>query len=591
MTYKLNIETKCDYTQMSIMAGELYLVDEKNRKTHISGMVLGEENLHYFFIENDTKFLFIVLENILTNGINNWCTQIAIADIKSETISYYDKYFSNNGEKITYENGIVTVHNDNNEFAKTDSFDINKTVITKTKRFEIFGKHNQYHKRYWNEPRGDMYKDWGESEWLFETDADGNILKQIEIYENGIVQCYDLIKQENMFGGLGKMPLPYEEFREYGIYKEDFDTVWNANNKIVINDLYKHLKTIQHKPAMYLGNMSISKLDSYIHGYNAACYFKGIEEELEPRWHLFHEFAKRKTGFYESTGGWCYMILSQCDGDEEKAINLFFEYFDEFLNGEELTNFIQTLVPKHKSDWDFDKATNILWYKYKEIKPIIPQLLTWLQDINWPVAKPISAYLQPMLPDILEELKPILLGEDDVWKYNILNAFFVKPQSSYWKMIAPIIERMTFNPTENETKEEVDRLAMEIYHSYHIDSEKFNNPNITTIRNLIEKWRTTANDYADKEELIYEWQNDMDCRRLINELLLTLDPAIREKFNIELKSIDDKLKAKTFEVNECIWGTKNELELKYNRKDNWYYYRVNQLVFNDERDIYTKYSP
>ena len=107
----------------------------------------------------------------------------------------------------------------------------------------------------------------------------------------------------------------------------------------------------------------------------------------------------------------------------------------------------------------------------------------------------------------------------------------------------------------------------------------------------IEKWRTTANDYADKEELIYEWQNDMDCRRLINELLLTLDPAIREKFNIELKSIDDKLKAKTFEVNECIWGTKNELELKYNRKDNWYYYRVNQLVFNDERDIYTKYSP
>ena len=72
MTYKLNIETKCDYTQMSIMAGELYLVDEKNRKTHISGMVLGEENLHYFFIENDTNFLFIVLENILTNGINNY---------------------------------------------------------------------------------------------------------------------------------------------------------------------------------------------------------------------------------------------------------------------------------------------------------------------------------------------------------------------------------------------------------------------------------------------------------------------------------------------------------------------------------------
>ena len=500
MKYKLSLEAKVDFTQMSIMAGELYLIDEKNRKTHISGMALGEENLHYFFIEKNTKFLFIVLENILNNGINNCCAQIAIADIASETIFFYDKYFSNNGEKITYEKGVVTVHNDNNDYAKTDSFDVKDIAVQKTKKFEIFGK---------------------------------------------------------------------------------------ANN----NGLYKHLKTIEHKPAMYIDGMGISKLDTYIHGYNAACSFKGIEEELEPRWHLFHEFAKRKTGFYESTSGWCNMILSKCDGDEEKALNLFFEFFDEFLKGDELNNFIQTLVPKDKHDWDFDKACDINWYEYKEIKPIIPQLLTWLQDVNWPVAKPIAAYLQPMLPDILEELKPILLGDDDVWKYNILNEFFVKPQSSYWKMIEPIIERMTFNPTENETKEEVDRLAMEIYMSYHIDSEKFNNPNITTIRNLITKWEITANDYAHKEELIYGWQNDMDCRRLIDELLLTLDPAIQEMFMIELKPIDDLVKQKTFEVNECILGIKNEKDLKYNRKDNWYYYRLNQALFDSERDYYTKQNP
>ena len=462
MNYKLNIEAKVDYTQMSIMAGELYLIDQKNRKTHIAGMALGEKDLHYFFIENNTKFVFIVLENLLKNGINDWCTQVAIADIATETISYYDTYFANEGETIMYENGVITVFNERNNFSKTHSFNIKTTKVERTKKFQIFGNHNHYFKRHWNELRADNNENWGKSEWLFETDPDGNILKQIEIYENGIVQCYDLIYQENSFGGLGKLPLSFDEFAEYGIYKEDFDSVWNAQNKIIKNNLYQHLKIIEPKPALYLGGLSINKLDTYIHGYIAACYFKGIEENLEPRWELFHEFAKRKTGFYESTSGWCNMILSKCDSDEEKALKLFFECFDEFLTGNEINKFIKTLIPKHKNDWSFDKSCDINWYNYKELKPIIPELLIWLQDINWPVAKPISEYLKPMLPDILEELKPILNGNDSIWKYNILNIFFIETKSTYWKMISENIENLAFNPSDNDAKEEVNLLAKQI---------------------------------------------------------------------------------------------------------------------------------
>ena len=463
MNYKLEIIAKVDYSQMSIMAGELYLFDKKNRKTHIAGMALGEKDLHYFFIENNTKFVFIVLENLLKKGINNnWCTQVAIADLDSETIAYYDKYFANNGEKITYENGIITVHNENNEFAKTDSFDIKTTDVQRTKKFEIFGNHNHYFKRHWNELRADMYTDWGTSEWLFETDADGNILKQIEIYEIGIVQCYDSIRKENYYGGLGKLPLPLDEFREYGIYKEDFDSVWKTHNNGIKNNLYEHLKRIEPRPAMYLGGCNISKLSSYIDGYRSACDMKGIEEKLEPRWELFQEFTKRKTGFYESTGGWCHMILTHCNDDEEKALTVFFEFFNEFLTGNELNNFIQTLVPKDKSDWNFDKGCDINWYGYKELKPIIPQLLIWLQECNWPVARPISEILARMMPDILEELKPILEGDDSIWKYNILNIFFIQTKSEYWRLIKETIEDLAYNPSENDAKEEVNLLAKQI---------------------------------------------------------------------------------------------------------------------------------
>ena len=239
-----------------------------------------------------------------------------------------------------------------------------------------------------------------------------------------------------------------------------------TSNPVIQNDLYGYLDTIRKRPALYLGSLSISKLYSYINGYEAACSFKGIEDQLKPRWVLFHEFVKRKTNFYESTSGWCNMILTQCEGDEEKAVGLFFEYFDEFRNGETLAAFIRTLVPKDEHDMDFDKITDFYWYDYQELKPIIPELLVWLQDYNWPVAKPIARHLQKMLPDILPELVPILKGNDGIWKHWILQIFFIETKSEYWKNIQGTIEQLAFRPSKNDKKEEVNLLAVEILNNY-----------------------------------------------------------------------------------------------------------------------------
>ena len=216
MKYQLSLEYLQDYTTISIMAGELYLIDEQNRKTHLSGMAMK----NFLFIENETKIIFPILENNRIDEVNDWCVQICIADLATEKIYIYDKYFRNNGEKITYENGIVTVWNEQNEFVKTDILNTKTTSVQRTKTFEIYDKHNYYFKRYWDEPRADIYTGWGKSWWYFETAPDGTILKQIEEYENGIVQCYDLITPENSYGGLGKLPLPLDEFREYGRSEE-----------------------------------------------------------------------------------------------------------------------------------------------------------------------------------------------------------------------------------------------------------------------------------------------------------------------------------------------------------------------------------
>nr|WP_020615524.1 DUF5071 domain-containing protein [Paenibacillus daejeonensis] len=46
------------------------------------------------------------------------------------------------------------------------------------------------------------------------------------------------------------------------------------------------------------------------------------------------------------------------------------------------------IIPQHKSD--FEKVEIIKMLDLKDIKPILPDLLEWLQDANWPIAKPIE---------------------------------------------------------------------------------------------------------------------------------------------------------------------------------------------------------
>jgi len=105
---------------------------------------------------------------------------------------------------------------------------------------------------------------------------------------------------------------------------------------------------------------------------------------------------------------------------------------------------------------------------------------------------------------------------------------------------------------------------------------------------LIPNWKRFADQYADTEELIYEWLNDLDTRRIIDEILATLSETERKQIEQDLKPIDDIVLGKTFEVNECVWGDNVEKENNYNRQKHWYYYRMNNYVFESESGRFTK---
>ncbi|WP_299892393.1 hypothetical protein [uncultured Lacinutrix sp.] len=83
-----------------------------------------------------------------------------------------------------------------------------------------------YYKRNWNETRGDQYDSWGKSIWYFETDNNGEVIRQIEAYENGKLLKYDNQNIEDEFGGLTYQNLDLTEFLEFSIEKEEFENKW-----------------------------------------------------------------------------------------------------------------------------------------------------------------------------------------------------------------------------------------------------------------------------------------------------------------------------------------------------------------------------
>ncbi|MEG0385789.1 DUF5071 domain-containing protein [Solibacillus cecembensis] len=80
------------------------------------------------------------------------------------------------------------------------------------------------------------------------------------------------------------------------------------------------------------------------------------------------------------------------------------------------------MIPKNKHDVE---AVNVLHRMHAtEVIPLLPQLLEWIQDMNWPVAEPVLEVLLQYPTEITAHVEEVLLGEDDMWIYWCLVKVF-----------------------------------------------------------------------------------------------------------------------------------------------------------------------
>lgn len=118
---------------------------------------------------------------------------------------------------------------------------------------------------------------------------------------------------------------------------------------------------------------------------------------------------------------------------------------------------IKSLIPKDK--FDLETVEKLKQHSFEDIEPIIPDLLEWLQDMNWPVSQPIAAFLLPFSEEIAPEIVKILKGKDEMWKYWILVTFGKNIKN---KWVVQEITRIAENPTQDEIDHELNVIAHEI---------------------------------------------------------------------------------------------------------------------------------
>lgn len=90
---------------------------------------------------------------------------------------------------------------------------------------------NRYFKKIWNESSGDDVTDsWGNSIFYFETEDNFEVIKQIQVFENGNILKYDEQNYEDEYGFLADQPLEIEDFEEEEISKINFYEIWDKLN-------------------------------------------------------------------------------------------------------------------------------------------------------------------------------------------------------------------------------------------------------------------------------------------------------------------------------------------------------------------------
>jgi hypothetical protein len=120
---------------------------------------------------------------------------------------------------------------------------------------------------------------------------------------------------------------------------------------------------------------------------------------------------------------------------------------------------MKNYIPRSKGD--LEAVENLNKLPFEDIKEDVPELLKWLQDMNWPIARDVADYLLPHISKIQEEIAHILVSEDEMWIYWIIGSFITASSERPSDKVLTLISRLANNPTRWEQENYIDEVAKE----------------------------------------------------------------------------------------------------------------------------------
>lgn len=118
------------------------------------------------------------------------------------------------------------------------------------------------------------------------------------------------------------------------------------------------------------------------------------------------------------------------------------------------------LIPRNK--YDFKRVERLKNLDRNKILPLLPDLLVFTQDMNWPVAPDILEILLNFPTEIEPYIQDVLTLDDDNWKWFILHFLVIELPVESKVHFKEYLKRVVEKPTKNELAEELPEIANEI---------------------------------------------------------------------------------------------------------------------------------
>ncbi len=124
---------------------------------------------------------------------------------------------------------------------------------------------------------------------------------------------------------------------------------------------------------------------------------------------------------------------------------------------------VQELVPEAKDE--ISKATKLVARGYPAVAPVLAEMLEWVEDANWPVAKIFLPFLAGIGAPLVPHVRYVLQTQDEQWKRAVLD-HIVSESGDLAHGLSVDLLRLIDTPTDAERAEGLHTTADAIFQKY-----------------------------------------------------------------------------------------------------------------------------